>query len=101
MYIRDSVSTDRILLKSKIDLSIKTYTMSRITRKKFITDVGLSTLALPLLSSFSNCNNPSEEKSQNHIMTQKQKGKLGIALVGLGNYATNQLAPALQQTEHC
>ena len=75
--------------------------MSRITRKKFITDVGLSTLALPILSSFSNCNNPSEEKSQNYIMTQKQKGKLGIALVGLGNYATNQLAPALQQTEHC
>jgi len=75
--------------------------MSRITRKKFITDVGLSTLALPLISSFSNCNNPSEEKSQNYIMTQKQKGKLGIALVGLGNYATNQLAPALQQTEHC
>jgi predicted dehydrogenase len=34
-------------------------------------------------------------------MSQKQKGKLGIALVGLGNYATNQLAPALQQTEHC
>jgi predicted dehydrogenase len=75
--------------------------MSRITRKKFITDVGLSTLALPLLSSFSNCNNSSEEKSKNHIMNQKQKGKLGIALVGLGNYATNQLAPALQQTEHC
>jgi predicted dehydrogenase len=75
--------------------------MSSITRKKFITDVGLSTLALPILSSFSNCNNPSEEKSQNYIMTQKQKGKLGIALVGLGNYATNQLAPALQQTEHC
>ncbi|WP_080056282.1 Gfo/Idh/MocA family protein [Spirosoma aerolatum] len=27
--------------------------------------------------------------------------KLGIALVGLGNYATNQLAPALQETQHC
>lgn len=27
--------------------------------------------------------------------------KLGIALVGLGNYAMNQLAPALQQTRHC
>lgn len=26
---------------------------------------------------------------------------LGIALVGLGNYATNQLAPALQQTKNC
>ena len=75
--------------------------MSTITRKKFITDVGLTTLALPILSSFSNCNNSSEEKSKDHVMNQKQKGKLGIALVGLGNYATNQLAPALQQTEHC
>lgn len=27
--------------------------------------------------------------------------KLGFALVGLGNYATGQLAPALQVTEHC
>lgn len=26
---------------------------------------------------------------------------LGVALVGLGNYATGQLAPALQETEHC
>lgn len=30
-----------------------------------------------------------------------KNGKLGIALVGLGNYATGQLAPALLQTEHC
>jgi len=30
-----------------------------------------------------------------------QDRKLGVALVGLGNYATNQLAPALQQTEFC
>ncbi len=29
------------------------------------------------------------------------KEKLGVALVGLGNYATNQLAPALQETSHC
>lgn len=27
--------------------------------------------------------------------------KLGVALVGLGSYATHQLAPALQLTEHC
>ena len=32
----------------------------------------------------------------------RQDGKkLGVALVGLGNYATNQLAPALQQTKFC
>lgn len=30
-----------------------------------------------------------------------QDRKLGIALVGLGNYATFQLAPALQQTQLC
>jgi len=28
-------------------------------------------------------------------------GKLGVALVGLGYYSTDLLAPALQQTEHC
>jgi len=31
----------------------------------------------------------------------EQNKKLGIALVGLGSYSTNQLAPALQETEHC
>ncbi|CAM4380960.1 Gfo/Idh/MocA family protein [Zobellia roscoffensis] len=32
---------------------------------------------------------------------EKEKKKLGIALVGLGGYSTGQLAPALQDTEHC
>jgi glucose-fructose oxidoreductase len=31
----------------------------------------------------------------------KQKKKLGVALVGLGYYSTDLLAPALQLTEHC
>jgi predicted dehydrogenase len=30
-----------------------------------------------------------------------QPGKLGIALVGLGGYSTEELAPALEKTEHC
>jgi predicted dehydrogenase len=30
----------------------------------------------------------------------KKAGKLGVALVGLGSYATGQLAPALQETEN-
>lgn len=33
--------------------------------------------------------------------TQPAPKKSGIALVGLGNYATNQLAPALLETQHC
>lgn len=31
----------------------------------------------------------------------RQKEKLGVALVGLGYYSTDLLAPALQQTKHC
>lgn len=31
----------------------------------------------------------------------KNKEKLGVALVGLGNYSTGQLAPALQETRFC
>lgn len=30
-----------------------------------------------------------------------QEKKIGVALVGLGNYATHQLAPALQRTQKC
>jgi glucose-fructose oxidoreductase len=33
--------------------------------------------------------------------TGKQKTKLGVALVGLGYYSTDLLAPALQQTKNC
>lgn len=33
--------------------------------------------------------------------TRSQKEKLGVALVGLGYYSTDLLAPALQMTDHC
>lgn len=33
--------------------------------------------------------------------TNPQKERLGVALVGLGYYSTDLLAPALQQTKHC
>lgn len=35
------------------------------------------------------------------LAEQPKPKKLGIALVGLGNYATNQLAPALLETNDC
>ena len=34
-------------------------------------------------------------------MKPNNNKKLGVALVGLGSYSTYQLAPALQDTEHC
>src|SRR6478735_6716494 len=33
--------------------------------------------------------------------TAKKKDRLGVALVGLGYYSTDLLAPALQQTKNC
>ena len=36
-----------------------------------------------------------------HILIPKRKEKIGVALVGLGYYSKDLLAPALQLTEHC
>lgn len=36
-----------------------------------------------------------------NIIGLQDKGKLGVALVGLGYYSRDLLAPALQQTKHC
>lgn len=60
-----------------------------LRRREFIKQAGLSvTLACSSASSFANIIIPSSKK-------------LGVALVGLGYYSTDLLAPALQQTEHC
>lgn len=69
-----------------------------LTRRGFIkrTSMGLGALGLGL----SACSSPKQEETSTPIEGGEQK-KLGVALVGLGNYATNQLAPALQETEHC
>lgn len=40
-------------------------------------------------------------KSFRSILNKKKGESLGIALVGLGSYSTYQLAPSLQETEHC
>lgn len=36
-----------------------------------------------------------------HILVPRKKERLGVALVGLGYYSTDLLAPALQLTQHC
>lgn len=42
-----------------------------------------------------------EEDAGATVPAQDPGRKLGIALVGLGNYSTHQLAPALEQTKNC
>ncbi|MFH5885252.1 Gfo/Idh/MocA family protein [Halalkalibaculum sp. DA3122] len=58
-----------------------------ISRKRFLKRAGsalaLSTIGFPSV-----------------ILSNNQE-KLGVALVGLGNYSTTRLAPGLQKTDHC
>jgi len=69
------------------------------SRRKFLYNLAVAGLGIPLLSATNKCS--SETVTKEEFAKQKQKGKLGIALVGLGGYAGGQLAPALLQTEHC
>src|SRR6187431_2973406 len=71
------------------------------SRRKFLYNLGLAGLSVPLISSGIRCTN--DKKSNPEIMVEQNKkdGKLGIALVGLGGYAGGQLAPALLQTRNC
>ena len=63
--------------------------MTNISRRKLIKNLAIGGAAIfhspAILSMYSN----------------KAKDKLGVALVGLGYYSTDLLAPALQQTKHC
>ncbi|HYC84921.1 MAG TPA: Gfo/Idh/MocA family oxidoreductase, partial [Chryseosolibacter sp.] len=59
-------------------------------RRKFIKGAALSLGAVALSS-----------EGFSSIILPQQKKKLGVALVGLGYYSTDLLAPALQATEHC
>lgn len=63
--------------------------------------LAMAGLSIPLISADSKCNSNDQSKQPDMTDTNKKDGKLGIALVGLGGYAGGQLAPALQQTEHC
>jgi predicted dehydrogenase len=62
----------------------------KYTRRKFITTLGAGSALLML---------PAIPKFSGPLFTGDKK--LGIALVGLGNYSTHELAPALQETSLC
>lgn len=66
--------------------------MKKITRRSFnsLTAKGIGGAALLSAAPFACA-----------MGTNQDKKRLGIALVGLGSYSTYQLAPALQDTQHC
>lgn len=62
------------------------------TRRQFLkrsSRIGVSAIALSL------------SLGELYACASEQDRKLGVALVGLGNYSTNKLAPALQETGYC
>lgn len=66
------------------------------SRRRFLYNMAVSGLSIPLGAAACNTDvNPAPRKAAG------KNGKLGIALVGLGNYAGTQLAPALLETAHC
>jgi predicted dehydrogenase len=60
------------------------------TRRDFIKKMGIGSLAIPYFSA-----NPFQKKTPVY-----EGKKLGIALVGLGSYATNQILPALENSPY-
>lgn len=63
-----------------------------LSRKSFIQKAGSMIAGASLLPTVAYSLVPS---------SNKQRRPLGVALLGLGNYATTQLAPALQETHYC
>jgi len=76
-------------------------------RRVFIKKVSLGAGNLMLASSvfsFISCDDKGKAYEENNKKTENmipEEKKLGIALVGLGDYSENQLAPALKETKYC
>lgn len=73
-----------------VSISKQPKTSPMLDRRNFIkkTAIGAATIGLTS-ASLTNC------------FSQNKQDKIGVALVGLGYYSTDLLAPALQMTEHC
>jgi predicted dehydrogenase len=71
-------------------------TPRRITRRNFNQSLAAAMGLAPLIS----CADRPEFSSAGAVPLPDSE-KLGIALVGMGSYSTNQLAPALKETQLC
>ena len=67
-----------------------------INRRSFVKTLSLAVGGLTLTPSL-----PLDAKSFLLEEKEKTKRKYGVALIGLGYYSTDVLAPALQETENC
>ena len=66
--------------------------MKKITRRSFLNMATITAGGLIL---------PTSCTSKTPLTKSQKKGKIGVALLGLGGYSTYQLAPALELTQNC
>ena len=71
------------------------------SRRKFLRDLSLGTAAVATGFGLASCAKSQSNQIDLNSKAPQGKKKLGVALLGLGRYATHQLAPALQETNHC
>ncbi len=74
------------------------------SRRQFVSQLslmGISGVAFAGLQGIGGCAQPSNRQAEEQAQEQQADRKLGIALVGLGQYSEGQLAPALEETSHC
>jgi len=80
-------------------------TVTTDSRRNFLKNMGLtigaSMITFPAFSALSDSSDATAQQTDAVPLKPLNKdGKLGIALVGLGQYSTFQLAPALEQTKN-
>lgn len=66
------------------------YSKAHVSRRDFLRGISVTAAGLALTP-----------KTIAEMLAQNRGRKLGIAMLGLGGYATNQLAPALRETKLC
>lgn len=74
------------------------------SRRQFVGQLSLVSIggmAFAGLQGLSGCGSGGEQQAEKQAGEQPVDRKLGIALVGLGQYSEGQLAPALEETAHC
>src|SRR5215469_12642550 len=71
------------------------------SRRKFLRDLSLGTAAVATGFGLASCAKSQSNQIDLNSKAPQGKKKLGVALLGLGRYATHQPAPALQETNHC
>src|ERR1044071_4336148 len=71
-------------------INFHTIMTNKYSRRRFLKDISLGTAALTPAVSYLAA-----------AFEGNSKPKLGVALVGLGNYSSTQLGPALVKTKNC